>query len=291
MSEADSTLDVEVAPASPGRQLAAARESCGLSIVDIARQLKLSPRQVEAMEAGNYQCLPGAVFVRGFIRNYARLVKLDPAPLLAGPGQPPPPAAQPDPELPHSVDIPFPTGREFKWHKYAIVLLVLLVAGIIFEFYRDDATEIIANSRQVALPQPPIVAQGQAVEAGIVPPVAAVSDAAAKPPRGMGSTTSTGKTAVASATLPAHTASAAPRLGEHLIKLTFDQESWVEIRDRNGRRIFSQLNPAGTEQEVSGQPPLTLVVGNATGVRLTHNDQPVNLAPHIKIDVARLTLE
>jgi cytoskeleton protein RodZ len=67
--------------------------------------------------------------------------------------------------------------------------------------------------------------------------------------------------------------------------------AWVEIRVRNGRKIFSRLNPAGTEQAVSGEPPLTLVVGNASGVRVTHNDQWVDLAPYVKIDVARLTLE
>jgi cytoskeleton protein RodZ len=44
-------------------------------------------------------------------------------------------------------------------------------------------------------------------------------------------------------------------------------------------------------QSVSGLPPLSLVVGNAAGVRLLLNNRPVDLAPHIKVDVARLTLE
>jgi cytoskeleton protein RodZ len=99
------------------------------------------------------------------------------------------------------------------------------------------------------------------------------------------------KNVTAKPSLRAAPANMAHALSEHLIKLKFDRESWVEIRDRNGRRIFSQLNAAGTEQAVSGQPPFTLVVGNAAGVHLTHNDQTVDLAPHIKIDVARLTLE
>jgi cytoskeleton protein RodZ len=73
--------------------------------------------------------------------------------------------------------------------------------------------------------------------------------------------------------------------------MRFARESWVEIRDRNGRKIFSQLNEPGTEQVVTGVPPLSLVVGNAIGVQLTHNEQPVNLGPYTKVDVARLTLE
>jgi cytoskeleton protein RodZ len=71
----------------------------------------------------------------------------------------------------------------------------------------------------------------------------------------------------------------------------FDEESWVEIRDSAGNVIFSQLNQAGSERRIYGRPPLSLIVGNAHGVRLTYNEQPVDLERHTKVDVARLTLE
>src|SRR3954471_17432291 len=67
---------------SPGAMLAAAREELNLSVSDVARHLKLSPAQVEALEAGAYERLPGPVFVRGFLRNYAKLLGIDPQPLL-----------------------------------------------------------------------------------------------------------------------------------------------------------------------------------------------------------------
>jgi cytoskeleton protein RodZ len=51
------------------------------------------------------------------------------------------------------------------------------------------------------------------------------------------------------------------------------------------------LNSAGTAKAVSGQPPLSMIVGNATGVRVMHNDRPVDLAPYTQVDVARLTIE
>jgi cytoskeleton protein RodZ len=120
------------------------------------------------------------------------------------------------------------------------------------------------------------VAQQPAAPAGDgSPPPAADTDAAAR----------------ASALPPGPAASAARKMNEQLVRFRFAQASWVEIRDRDGRKIFSQFNPAGTEQVVSGVPPLTLVVGNAKGVGLTYNEQPVDLAPHTKVDVARLTLE
>ena len=291
MTEPVSTPEVEAAPAQTGRRLAAARESYGLSVVEIARQLKLSPRQVEALEADNYARLPGTVFVRGFIRNYARLVKLDPALLLADAERQLPSSTRSVPELPPSAEIPFPSGREFNWHKYAIAALVLLVPIVIFEFYRDDTTEVATKSRQVALPPPQVAAVETAAETNVEPPVSAGNDAAVKSARSGPATTRAEKNTTEKPAIIARATAREYKPGEHLIKLRFDRESWVEIRDRNGHKIFSQLNSAGTEHAVSGQPPLTLVVGNAVGVRLTYNDQLVDLAPHIKVDVARLTLE
>jgi cytoskeleton protein RodZ len=55
----------------------------GWSPEQVAEQLKWAPRQVLALESDDYQALPGIATVRGFVRAYAKLLKLDPAPLLA----------------------------------------------------------------------------------------------------------------------------------------------------------------------------------------------------------------
>jgi cytoskeleton protein RodZ len=68
--------------ATVGARLKAAREAAKLTHHDIAQALKFSPRQIAALEADDYAALPGATIVRGFVRNYARLLKLDAAPLL-----------------------------------------------------------------------------------------------------------------------------------------------------------------------------------------------------------------
>ena len=82
-----------------------------------------------------------------------------------------------------------------------------------------------------------------------------------------------------------------PSSSEGRIRLDFDSESWVEIREQDGRMLMSQLNSPGTRAVIVGRPPLSLVIGNAAAVRLTYNDKPVDLRPHIQIEVARLTLE
>ncbi len=68
---------------SPGNYLKSARESMGLSIEEVADQIKLAPRQIIALEEDNYASLPGGLAViRGFVRSYAKSVKLDPQPLI-----------------------------------------------------------------------------------------------------------------------------------------------------------------------------------------------------------------
>jgi cytoskeleton protein RodZ len=70
-------------PGIPGKTLAVQREAMGWSVEQVADQLKLAVRQVVALEAGDYAALPSPAVTRGFVRAYAKLMKMDPAPLVA----------------------------------------------------------------------------------------------------------------------------------------------------------------------------------------------------------------
>lgn len=67
---------------SPGALLAAERERYGLTIEQVASQINLAPRQIHALEIDDYAQLPGMATARGFLRSYAKLLRLDPDPLL-----------------------------------------------------------------------------------------------------------------------------------------------------------------------------------------------------------------
>ncbi|MYM66318.1 DUF4115 domain-containing protein [Pseudoduganella sp. FT55W] len=69
--------------ATPGALLAAQREAMGWTVEQIAEQLKLAVRQVKALEAGDYAALPNMAVTRGFVRAYAKVLKMDAAPLVA----------------------------------------------------------------------------------------------------------------------------------------------------------------------------------------------------------------
>ena len=79
--------------------------------------------------------------------------------------------------------------------------------------------------------------------------------------------------------------------GPAQIQLAFEGESWVEVKDASGETIYARLNGAGTERVVKGTPPFSLVVGNAHGVKIRYKDKSVDLEPHTRVDVARITLE
>ena len=268
------------ASASPGRRLAAARAAQNLSPADVARQLKLSPWQVEALEAGQYHQLPGPIFVRGFIRNYARLVKLDPGELVQSLGDSVPPVA-PRPAGPPSRDIPFPRGSKPRWPLAAIPVVIVIALLAAYEFLWNEpdappAAASVATAPVAGKPGAPIAPAGAKLE-----PAGGEKASVVKPVEGQ----------QPGAVAPKPETPKAPRRGEREVKLAFNEECWVEIRDRNERVIFSQLNRPGTRQSVSGLPPFSVVVGNAHGVQLTYDDKPVDLAPHTRVDVARLILQ
>jgi cytoskeleton protein RodZ len=82
-----------------------------------------------------------------------------------------------------------------------------------------------------------------------------------------------------------------PRDGTRRIELRFERASWVQIRGGDGQMLMSRLNEAGTERTIEGRAPFEVVIGNARHVRLHYDSKPVDLAPHLRSDVARLTLE
>lgn len=272
-----------------GAALAAARTAQNLSVADVARQLKLSVTQVAALEAGEFDRLPGPVFVRGFVRNYARLLRLDPERILESIA-PASSAGEIRDAMPASKEIPFPPRVAPRWPRYGMAVLLILVGLAAYEFYGNPPA-IVTVMKPVAPPTAPATATERASRDALpaspsdstAPPGAARTDRPLEQAQEAQETSST-------ATKPP---AAGKQSGEGELRFAFDKASWVQVREReSGKTIFTQLNPAGTEQRVSGRPPFLLVIGNAGGVRLIYNERPVDLQPYIlRDDVARFTLE
>ena len=268
--------------AAPNVRLSQARQAQNLTTAEVARRLKLSVWQVEALESGQFQRLPGMIFVRGFIRNYARLLKLDPEELVHEVTGLLPQSA-PLPETSPSRDIPFPAAGSWRWWRYAAAAAVIVALLAVYEFFFN------VEPGKVATQPGPVAA--------LPPPQEPRPAVPSKKPRKDQATQPTAATVSSPQIAPAPPAGVSQQReriaspDEREVRLVFEEESWVEIRDRNDQTLFSQLNRAGTTRRVSGVPPLYIVVGNAQGVRMSYAGRDIDLARHTKIDVARLTLE
>jgi cytoskeleton protein RodZ len=256
-----------------GQELAAAREARGLALADVAQQLKFGARQLEALEQEQFDALPGATFTRGMVRSYARLLKLDPEPLvqrIAGRCEIPDSSRL---AARYHQPVPFSDSARRSTLTYLAVSLgvLVLVGGVAYQWHQE---------RTAAARKATVVAKGKPAprEANPVPAAAAAPVAQEK-------VIAEPKPVVAAVPAPAPRVSA----GHRLVVRT-EGEAWIEIRDSADRMLVSSLNPPGSERVVRGRPPYSLVIGNASQVSVTYDDKPIDLAPHTRQDVARFTL-
>lgn len=267
----------------PGAMLAKARKDAGLSVAEIASGLRYSVKQIEALEADDYPKLPGTTFVRGMMRGYAKLLKIPVEPIVMALDRRHIPS-------PVSVDlrtqkVPFAEPKErsnkvYAWLSLALVFaVVLIVAEWIFGFPAAVMDAILPSS------------QPDSKLANAQPQVVAVSQPDSNAPNADQPSLSNTDSAPLS-TAPVGDSPLVTNLTSELRKLRFEfvKDAWIEVREASGRVLTSQVNLAGTKTLVEGQPPFSVIVGNASSVRMFNGDMPVELEPHTKVDVARFTL-
>lgn len=273
-----------------GQTLAAERERHGLSRADVAQRLHMSTYQIEAIETGDYARLPRGTFLRGFVRNYTKLLGISAEPVLA---LLPDGAAEKKPAMVvPTQNIRFdPLGERLqspyvKAATLAVVAIAAAFAGMYWWLFIRPAPPATTARAPAVEPTPaPAPATLPSAAPQFVPPEAVARAPAAVP-------------------VPAPAKIEPPKVEPpkaepvvvgtpdgSTLKFRFKGASWVEVRDARGKLIFSRLNPADSEAEVSGRPPLNVIVGNAPEVQLLYNNREFNLEPHTKVAVARFTVE
>lgn len=271
----NASSSVEVRPLSVGAVLREAREQRGLSVADVESRLKFASRQIEALEADNFTRLPEISFVRRFVRSYAKLLQLDPAPLLASlPIAPVPPSLH---TANIAIEVPFPNThatRRLKiiWLTAGLVVVVAIILVLFVWLSRSKPIMPQATVETIELP-------------AVMPTPASVVIAVPSPDALVVSS----KAPAAAKVIKTESNSASKQSAS--IRLTFDADSWVKVTDNDGRILLSQLNSSGSEQHLKGRPPFSVVIGNISGVRLYYQGKLVELAPFYNGEIARLTLE
>ena len=302
--------------ASAGAQLKAQREALGWPVEQVADQLKLAPRQVIALEAGDTAALPNVAVVRGFVRAYAKVVRLDAAPLVAlievaaAPTQ--------DPVTPVRREIsatfsesrfPSMTQRSSSSPVVWIVGAVVVVAVAAFGAYKlgyvpaallahvDNKDKEADHPAMSGPVETTLIKPGQDLTPVQTPSVPLIS----VPPPANDTQTGTAASAVASAPatataapapeVAAATTPAAAAAGENALVLKLEQDSWVEIRRRGTTPLVSRMMRAGSTETFNITGPATLVVGKPGAVQATLRGSKLDLPTVQGGTIARVSIE
>lgn len=273
-----SVADVEAvveAVAPMGNSLSAAREAKRLSVGDAAYALKVGNKVIQAIEASDWQALPGRTFTVGILRAYGRLLDVPVDAIIAEvPGGSPAvkknhvqastatlkahPAARRDGET---------KRQEKRMLKLGLVMVVLAVVlayampGNLWDETFESAQSLVNRWVRQDVVQPQTDSAAVPAPADAAKPAESGAEVVAQAPTSPGT-----------------------------LELKFAAPAWVEVRDHTGRIIYSQLNAAGTTQFITGAAPLDVLIGNARQVQARWRDEPVKLDKLTGDDVSRQVL-
>jgi cytoskeleton protein RodZ len=291
--DTQSDLNLESQPLEPlsdtmttGQWLVHVRKANGMSAQDVASRTNRALTQIMALEADDYSHVGEGVLLRAIVRHYAKVVGADQdeairhLPLKYQ-------AAQPT--LPDAITAEHPTrGMPLKspWiGRIWLILLALVVFGLLgYWMFVSRFLQTNEVAQKVTEPN-----QVQVVSQPAAPTTTTETVPPATTPTTVPSTTDTPIVDSDTAALNAPTVApnAAINSGDTLT-LKFKADSWVEIKDAEGKVLLSGSQIANTEQSVSGKTPLKVKIGGASQVDVTWKGAPYDLTPLIKGDVVRI---
>lgn len=286
VSEQATETQSSEADAQWGLRLAHERRERKLELTQVADELRLEIKLLEFIESENVAALPISSFVKGYLRSYARFLEIDAEPIIAAFDKVADSAAPRIAPTRSAQPIQAATSKDSGPRTVTTLLIAVLVVsflvwwgGTLLSNGEKIETSTEQNSIELMLEPSPVSTGVSAAAATSVPALAEelimpvpeadpVSDASDEP------------TAESVAeTEPADS-----------LVLEFNADSWVEISDANGKRVFFDLGKAGQRYQREGQPPFAILFGNAPGVTLYHNGELVDHSGHNRKGVAKFKL-
>jgi cytoskeleton protein RodZ len=307
----------------PGRALAQAREAAGITQREVSDALNLPITTIDAIECDDREHLPADVFSRGYIRAYARLLELDPGPLVAAFGG----------STESEKQLIVPSGprmsginaqlRALLTPKALLVgvgIMIVIIVLVVWLAGGDDSAQqpVVAEKVESGSPVQPGAAVQNPVDAnavaGVQSEIPAVDESvqsvdsdSISEPVSASSVTSAEVATLAAAPISAAQPGAAAQetpvlpdtpvgvrrltpLGDDRLSFDFTEECWVEIKDPVGNMLYGNLGRPGARLEFVGAAPFRVLLGYAPGVLLKYNAEPVALGPHTRNNVASLVL-
>lgn len=315
----------------PGSQLRKARERQGLDQAKMAAQLHLSQSLIEALEWDDYDKLPAAVFVQGYLRNYARLLGVNEEVVIEAFQQ-----LQPDAETqPLTRNQPDQVAKDL--HKgprlgaYVVSGVVVLVGILIFFWWQgqlEEETGTPSSDEEVgeiepafspeqpasltlrpqaplpsaddeASPEPAPQEERQVPERVVeeMPASAPAEEPAAEPDVPMEPIVAEPEPQLepveeVQVQAPQETPPQPVATAQGVVVFEFTGPCWVEVRDNTGRARIIGMMRDGTSRRLDARlGPFRVVIGDIQVARININGDPYDLSRHTRGKVARFTLD
>lgn len=260
----DVTQNIETPKLTLGQWLIQARQAKGLSVQEVALRTNRSVVQISELEADNLSSFGAQVLLRGMVRQYTKVVGADETQAL-----------RLIPEQFNTLNpleglgikdstISKKTARMGKpwisqiWIVLLTIVVLALLAYWVFgaRMFKDkDAAQKMSTANQIQIANPP-------APAVTAPAVAPTPETTATP----------------TATVPPVAEQMpASAVADAALGLKFKAAVWVEIKDAKGTVLVSGTQAANSEQNIKGELPLSVIIGDVTNVDMTWKGQPYDL--------------
>ena len=286
----------------PGDRLQAARIEAGLTIDDIANRMHLSNSILEAIEENDFDEITAPIFVKGYLRAYARILSLDEEEMIQQyinfySYEDPPinSTSNTSPEI--SSD-----DARIKWTTYVVIFVLcgLLAAWWWNKNQEQNAGEVVSldaeqTQTDVELTNEssqPVIVESSEKNTETIIAATTVEDSqesdSTEPELPARSEPAAEATVAPEVVAINNSASGTPDLtastGLGRLEITINADTWADIKDANGERLAYDLLRADRQLSLTGQAPFTVFFGNGHGVEMTFNGEEVDLSSNTRDD-------
>ncbi|MCW9012937.1 MAG: DUF4115 domain-containing protein [Gammaproteobacteria bacterium] len=309
----ESTADELIHQQEFGKILRDAREAAAYTVLEVAEELKLSEEIIRALEFSQIDALPAATFTQGYIRSYARLLKLPGDEIVAAYNQVCP---QDEPALGATTGVP--AQRSSRDSGVKLITYSLIGAGFVLLFFWWSQTDFewaanwfgkkqdLENTTQNIIPQqdqmqaddifqpePELLTVAQPeISSEITEAVEVAPDVEVVPEAEVQDEPISKVEIKQAAPEPDNKISATAPVGDDVLVMETTSESWTEIQDVNNHRLFFQLMKKGNSYRMQGQAPFRIFMGNAPSISIQVNDMPVDITGYTrKNNIAHVSID
>ncbi len=244
------------------------REQLGMSIEDVAKNLKFGSHLIEAIEDEQWEKLGAPVFAKSYINSYIKLLGLSDAIRDEIPN------LHRNPALKAITATKIePAGRRLNW-LFGLVSVAALVAAVVYFSLRQSLDKPVTLDNLIALGE-----SAKPVESNVS---AADTTSIALP----GHTPALEPTQNPALVTPPATGASVPEL-----RIVSMKENWLEVRGKDNAVLFSGLMVAGQEYRQNIDKIGKITLGNANSAEITRDGQALDIRALVRDDIARFSLD